>query len=199
MAKDQVATTGRKTDLIVIGGSAGSLSFVLNMMPHLKASTFLAAILVLHRKQTEDSALIDVLRHRTVFRVKEADDKDEIVPGTIYVAPADYHVLIEKEKTITLDDSEKINYSRPSIDVTFESAADVYGDRLACVLLSGANADGTEGLIKAKKAGALVIIQDPQSAEVPVMPSEALARVKPDAIISEKDLGKTLRSLLGLR
>jgi two-component system, chemotaxis family, protein-glutamate methylesterase/glutaminase len=168
-------------ELLLIGGSAGSLTMVLKILPLLKKEMNLAVILVFHRKQSDDDTiLIDMLSSRTDFRVKEADDKDEIMPGTIYIAPSDYHVLIEKNKLITLDASEKINFSRPSIDVCMESAADVYGAKLACMLLSGANADGVEGLKTAKKLGGFVIVQDPASAEMPYMPREAIENVSVD-------------------
>jgi two-component system, chemotaxis family, protein-glutamate methylesterase/glutaminase len=171
-----------KMKLLVIGGSAGGLSMILKILPYLKADMSLSVIIVLHRKQTEGNALLDVLSKRTSFKVKEAEDKDLLAPGHIFMAPADYHLLIEKDGTITLDDSEKVNYSRPSIDVTFESAADALPDSLTCLLLSGANADGVAGLVAAKRAGAFVAIQDPSSAEVPFMPRAALQEVNADFI-----------------
>jgi two-component system chemotaxis response regulator CheB len=183
-------------ELIVIGGSAGSLSVVMKIIRLLKKEMNFAIVIVFHRKQSEDDTLIEILGKRTDFRVKEADDKDDITPGVIYVAPADYHLLIEKNKVITLDDSEKVNYSRPSIDVTFESAADVFGDRLVCILLSGANADGAEGLKKAKSAGALVVVQDPATAEVPFMPAQALLRVNPDLIFSLNNIEKLIDTII---
>ncbi|MBT1704774.1 chemotaxis protein CheB [Chryseosolibacter indicus] len=175
-------------ELLVIGGSAGSLSVVLKILPHINRSLGLAIIIVFHRKNSEDTSLIEVLSRRTDCYVKEAEDKDELQPGTIYLAPADYHVLIEKDRSITLDDSEKINHSRPSIDVTFESAAEVYNSSLACMLLSGANADGVEGLISARKRGALILVQDPATAEVPFMPKQALERVGVDFLVKECNL-----------
>jgi two-component system chemotaxis response regulator CheB len=109
-------------------------------------------------------------------------------PGVIYLAPADYHVLIERDHTITLDDSEKINFSRPSIDVTFESAAEIYGSSLLCMLLSGANADGVSGLQAARKKGAYIIVQDPATAEVSYMPRQAVENVSVDLLLNEKNL-----------
>src|SRR5687768_10734481 len=121
MAKDKI-----NHRVFVIGGSAGSLTMVLKMLPCLELDD-VSLIIVFHRKQSEDEVLIDILRSRTTYLVKEADDKDLLLPGVVYIAPADYHLLIEKEMMITLDDSEKVNYSRPSIDVTFESAAEACG------------------------------------------------------------------------
>lgn len=190
-----MAEPTRKYDLLTIGGSAGSLTMVLKIIPQLTLDMNLAVVIIFHRKQSEDNVLLDVLATKTTFVVKEAEDKDEIRPGVIYIAPAEYHLLIEKDKTISLDDSEKVNYSRPSIDVTFESAAEACGESLACLLLSGANADGVEGLIKAKQAGALIMVQDPASAEVSYMPEQAMARVKCDFIVDGKNVAK-LKSVL---
>lgn len=183
--------------LLVIGGSAGSLSVVIRMMPFFSPDMKLAVILVFHRKLTDANVLTDVLKARTSCAVIEAEDKEEIRPGCIYLAPPEYHLLIEKDGTITLDDSERVNYSRPSIDVTFESAAEIFGERLACILLSGANADGAEGLKIAKKHKALIVVQEPRYAEVSFMPEQALARVTPDFILNEDsfvDIFNTIRA-----
>ena len=179
---------GTKYDLLVIGGSAGSLSIVLKIIPLLEKQMNLCVIIIFHRKSTEETTLLDVLSTRTSYIVKETDDKDPITPGVVYVAPADYHVLIEKDMTITLDYSEKINYSRPSIDVTFETAAEVFGEKLICMLLSGANADGVQGLISARKTGAFIVVQDPASAEVPYMPQVAVDNVAVDLMLSDDNL-----------
>jgi two-component system chemotaxis response regulator CheB len=182
-------TSNVRYELLIMGGSAGSLAMVLKVLPLLKKEMNIAVIIIFHRGQSDDETIIvDMLSSRTEFAVKEADDKDEIMPGTIYIAPSDYHVLIEKNKTITLDASEKINFSRPSIDVSFESAADVYGAKLACMLLSGANADGVNGLKAAKNLGALIIVQDPVSAEMPYMPREAIENVPVDLQLNYTNL-----------
>jgi two-component system chemotaxis response regulator CheB len=177
-----------KYDLIVIGGSAGSLVMVLKILPFLKKKSNLAVIIVFHRKPTEDNALIEILSGRTKFVVKEADEKDELLPEMIYIAPADYHVLVEKDHTISLDVSERVNYCRPSIDVTFSSAAEVYKGKLVCMLLSGANADGVHGLIRAKSLGALIVVQDPVDAEVPFMPKEAVQHATVDYLINDSNI-----------
>ena len=161
---------------------------VLDIVSALESTSALSVIVVLHRKQSDDSALLDLLSKRTTFSVKEVDDKDKIEPQCIYLAPADYHVLVEKDLTLSLDDSEKINFSRPSIDVTFESAAQVVGDKLMCVLLSGANADGVAGLVAAKRKGALIVVQDPSASEFPVMPQQALGQVQVDMLLNDRNL-----------
>jgi two-component system chemotaxis response regulator CheB len=178
----------KKDKLLMIGGSAGSLAMVLQILPLFKKSMNIPVVIIFHRKQSEDTVLIDLLSSRTGYTVKEADDKDEIKPGIIYIAPVDYHLLIEKKKTLSLDDSEKVNFSRPSIDVAFESAADVYGPNLTCLLLSGANADGVAGLQAAKKVGATIVVQDPLSAEVPFMPKAAVENVAVDFLLDSSNL-----------
>src|ERR1700733_10706512 len=113
--------------LLVIGGSAGSLDVLLEILPHLRKDLPFAIAVVLHRKKESDSVLNDLLSGRSALPVKEVEDKQRILPATIYLAPADYHLLVEKDGWFAVDASEKVNYSRPSIDVSFESAADAYG------------------------------------------------------------------------
>jgi two-component system chemotaxis response regulator CheB len=177
----------RQYKLLIIGGSAGSLSVILKIVAKLTSKSNLAVLIVVHRKQADESVLIDVVSARTSFKVKEAEDKDELVPGCIYISPPDYHVLVEKNNTISLDDSERINYSRPSIDATFESAAEAFKEDLICLLLSGANADGVLGLKQVKKRGGTVLVQDPETAEVPYMPHEAVRVVEHDGLVSGFD------------
>jgi two-component system chemotaxis response regulator CheB len=195
MAKSELITGDKPRRVMVIGGSAGALSMVLNIAHHMRADMSLALIIVLHRKPAEENVLQEVLMSKTGLEVKEAEDKDELLPGVIYLAPADYHVLGEREGTLMLDDSEKVNFSRPSIDVTFESAAEIYGKSLLCVLLSGANADGAEGLVKAKEKGAIAVIQDPKSADFGYMPSQALEVVKPDLLLDVNNIDRLFELL----
>ena len=129
--------------------------------------------------------------------VKEVEEKESIIPGVIYIAPPDYHVLIEKDFTFSLDYSEKVNYSRPSIDITFESAADVYGDRLACLLLSGSNADGVMGMKTAKAIGGLTAVQDPATCEMPYMPQRALDEVEIDFVVNDGNIREFLETCDG--
>jgi two-component system, chemotaxis family, protein-glutamate methylesterase/glutaminase len=178
----------KRYDLVVIGGSAGSLGVVLNMLPHLKKEMNICVIVIFHRKSAEETSLVEMFTHRTEFAVRETGDKDELSPGVIYIASPDYHLLIEKDMTLTLDASEKVNYSRPSIDVTFECAAEVYGEKLMCILLSGANDDGVNGLIRAKELGAFIVVQDPKTAESPFMPQSAVDRVEVDLLLTDNNL-----------
>lgn len=170
--------------LIAIGGSAGSLDVLLQLLPNWSLPYPAALIIILHRKNDYDSSLTELLASKSVWPVKEAEDKEAIAAGVIYIAPSDYHLFIEANHTFSLDYSEKINYSRPSIDATFETAAMAYKERLACILLSGANSDGTEGLKIVAAQGGKIIVQDLQSAGVPFMPAYALEHVNPDAVLA---------------
>lgn len=185
----------RKIDALVIGGSAGSLDVLLKILPEISPNIDFTIIIVVHRKQGMDSLLSDLLSYRTALKVKEVDEKEKIKKGYIYIAPSDYHLLIEKDFTFSLDYSEKINYSRPSIDVTFQTAADAYGDRLVCLLLSGSNADGVNGLIFAKKNGGITLAQDPASAQVTYMPEQAILRANVSAVLKIEEMANYINSL----
>jgi two-component system chemotaxis response regulator CheB len=182
-----------KKELLVIGGSAGSLDALLHLLPGLEEEMELAIVIVVHRRG--ESILTNLLSDRTSREVKEAEEKEIIKAGTIYIAPADYHLMIEKDKTFSLDFSEKVNYSRPAIDVTFETAADAYGAALVGLLLSGANADGSAGLKKIKAAGGYVMVQDPDEAKVAYMPRQALLSLEADAIVKMAAVPAILKNL----
>ncbi len=180
--------------LIVIGGSAGSLQGVLKILAYIKEGFPVPVLLVLHRNVQFDSSLEELLSARTGLIAKEIDEKDRIEPGYVYISPADYHVLIENDHSFSLDESEKVNFSRPSIDVVFSSAAAVYKNSLVAILLSGANADGTEGLIAVKEKGGMVVIQDTDEAIVPFMPQFALRHVKADHVLTVSEIAGLLNS-----
>lgn len=181
--------------LIAIGGSAGSLHVLMQLLPVWQLPYPVALVIVLHRKNDYDSSLTELLAMKSSWPVKEAEDKEPILPCTIYIAPSDYHLFIEANQTFSLDYSEKINYSRPSIDATFETAAIAYGPRLVCILLSGANTDGTEGLKKVKEHGGRIIIQDPGTANVPFMPHHAIENTIPDAVLAPGNILPFLQQL----
>ncbi|ADB37083.1 chemotaxis protein CheB [Spirosoma linguale] len=183
------------TEAILIGGSTGSIEVLLRVLPALTTPLSFALIIVLHRKNTADSTLANLLSLKTDSPFREVDDKDPIRPGTIYLAPADYHLLIEQDKSFSLDDSEKVNYSRPSIDVTFESAADVYRSSLIGILLSGANADGTKGMQAIQKTGGLLVAQHPDTALVGFMPQQAIANTTIDYVLDIDGLIEFLKSV----
>ncbi|RYD73963.1 MAG: chemotaxis protein CheB [Sphingobacteriales bacterium] len=181
---------------LVIGGSAGSLDVLLELFPSLSEKMSFPIILVTHRKSGNDALLTDLLTSRTRLKVNEAEEKDRLLAGNVYIAPADYHLLIEENGTISLDYSEKVNYSRPSIDVTFQSAAEVYKDGLVCILLSGSNADGVEGLKTVKKLGGLVVVQNPKTAIIPYMPQQAVNEVRSAVVLDAGDMADFINKLV---
>ncbi|WP_295121614.1 chemotaxis protein CheB [uncultured Chitinophaga sp.] len=174
------------TRLIVIGGSAGSLRTILDILPDLDTGLQAAIVVVLHRHHVYDSTLTELLSVRTSLAVKEAEEKEALMNGCIYIAPADYHLLVESDHTLSLDYSEKVNYSRPSIDVTLSSAAPVYGANMAALLLSGGNTDGTEGLEEVREFGGLIAVQNPVVAEVEYMPKHALQALDVQLVLSNE-------------
>ena len=181
--------------VVIIGGSAGSLDVLLKILPGLAAIPSFALVIVLHRKSGEDTTLEELIAVKTAIPVKEVEDKVLLEAGYIYIAPADYHLLFEKNGELSLDISEKVHYSRPSIDVSFESAADAYGQAVTAILLSGANADGTHGLKTVKEAGGATVVQKPESAEVPFMPANAIGNMQVDYILDPEGLLAFIRGL----
>jgi two-component system chemotaxis response regulator CheB len=182
--------------LILIGGSAGSLEIILNIISELPINKSYTCVIIVHRKSSSESILQDLFSGKTSLPVKEVEDKETIVPGTIYLAPADYHLLFENTTTFSLDASEKIHFSRPSIDVSFESASQAFADLTVAILLSGANADGAKGLQKIEASGGLVVIQDPETAEVGYMPAQGLKLVQSAVVLPGDQIGKYLCNLL---
>ncbi len=185
----------KNCDAIIIGGSAGSLDVLLKVFPSLSITITFPVIIVLHRKPGADSLLTEILSSKTKLIVKEVEEKEAIQPGVIYLAPSDYHLLVENNRTFSLDGSEKINYSRPSIDVTFQSAAEVYKENLVCLLLSGGNSDGAEGLRFVKKYGGHTLIQNPGSAVVSYMPAYAEGNLAIDRVMEVEEIGPYINSL----
>jgi len=193
MAQDGITKPYR---LLIIGGSAGSLEVLIRLLPRLQELKEVAVVIVMHRKAGE-SLLVQLLAEKTSWPVKEAEEKESINSGTIYVAPPDYHLLFEKDKTFSLDFSEKVHYSRPSIDVSFESVADAWGASVIAVLLSGANADGAEGLDQVRKAGGVTIVQDPKEASVSYMPQQAIDNFQVYYIANTNAMATIIMKLAG--
>ena len=175
-------------ELVIIGGSSGSLDIVLKIISSLRKDISVAIVVVVHRKTTSDSTLSELFAIRSSLPVKEVEDKDEIIPGFVYLAPSDYHLLFEKRHVFALDYSEKVNYSRPSIDVTFDSAAEAYGNNAVAILLSGANADGTEGMKAIHQKGGITIAQTPGTASFPYMPEQAILNAPIDFQMSVEEM-----------
>ena len=182
-------------DAIVVGGSSGGIDALLYMLPALPATLRAAVLVVMHLPRDRPSLLAEIFRHRCGLPLKEAHDKDAIAPGTVYFAPPDYHLLVDAGPRLALSVDAPVHFSRPSIDVLFESAADQYGERLLGILLSGANEDGARGLQAIAAAGGLVVVQDPASASMPAMPQAALARVAADHVLPPAGIADLLVDL----
>lgn len=187
-----------KTGIFLMGGSAGSISVLMITLPHLKADISFPIVIILHRKYHPQSTLDELLSSVSSIPVWEAGDKMELKAGEIYLVPSDYHLLFESENLISLDASEKVNYSRPSIDVTFESAARIFGDKVCALLLSGGNADGIEGLKSIYHHGGRVCIQDPETAEVDFMPRKAIEAIESPFIIAPDQIATYINNLKNL-
>lgn len=163
-------------EIVVVGTSWGGLSALRELVSNLPASFGIPVVLVQHRHRQSDHVLSALLQDRTSLCVCEVEDKAPISRGNVYVAPADYHLLVESGY-FSLSTDEPVGFSRPSIDVTFTSVADSYGPRAVGVVLTGANADGSRGLRRIAERGGLAFVQEPVTAESPVMPSAALRAV----------------------
>jgi two-component system, chemotaxis family, protein-glutamate methylesterase/glutaminase len=181
---------------IVIGASAGGVEALAEILPTLPAAFRPALLIVLHLPRERPSLLVEIYEKRCALPVREADDKEPIEPGTVYFAPPDYHMLVEKSRQIALSADEPVHFSRPSVDVLFESAADVYGKRLLGIILTGANEDGTAGLHAIHRAGGVTVVQQPDSAKVPLMVVSALQRNPADFVLSLPDIAALLRGLV---
>lgn len=183
------------TEIFLIGGSAGSLKVILETLPDLNENLSFPIIIILHRKGSSDSMLSELLNAKTSLTVVEAEEKVILKPGFIYLAPPDYHLLIERDHSLSLDFSEKLNYSRPSIDVTFTSASEIFKDKTAGLLLSGANSDGVAGLNTIKQNNGTTLVQDPVTAEVDFMPKQAIMYATIDIVINPNQIAAFINQL----
>lgn len=181
---------------VVIGASAGAVDTLLGILPELPENYPLPLLIVVHLPPDRGSTLATLLDSRCHITVKEAEDKEPIRPGTAYLAPPDYHLLVEPEMVLSLSNEEPVFYSRPSIDVLFESAADAYGDTLAGVILTGANPDGARGLRAVFAAGGLAFVQTPESATADAMPRAALAACPGARVLTPGQIATVLKTEL---
>jgi two-component system, chemotaxis family, protein-glutamate methylesterase/glutaminase len=184
-----------KYKAVVIGASAGGMRALREILIELPKDFSLPVIIVQHLSPHSENFWVGAVNKECMLYVKEADEKESIVRGTVYVAPPGYHLLIEKDFTFTLTSDERVNFSRPSIDVMFQTAADAYKETLIGIILTGANNDGAEGLLEIKKKGGLTIAQDPTEAEVQAMPLAAIMKAKPKHILPLKDIAPLLLKL----
>lgn len=184
-------------EAIVIGASAGGLQALKTVLTALPASFPFPIAIVQHIADRSESVMAELLDRASRIAVNEAEDKELLRPGTAYLAPPGYHLLIEPDRSFSLSVDERVNYACPSIDVLFESAAEVFGKALIGVILTGANADGAHGLKTIKAHGGLAIVQNPENAESPVMPRAALAATEVDYRVNLEQLAPLLLRLTG--
>jgi two-component system chemotaxis response regulator CheB len=185
---DNIVQRWRNTDLLLLGGSAGSFKPIYSSVKIFPANLNKTVIIVIHRKKNFFSEIEKLFAESSRMLMREISDKDMLDNNTIYIAPANYHTLVEKDKSFSLDVSDAVWYSKPSIDVTFESVSEIYKERCTAVLFSGANADGAEGLFKLRNKGALTIVQDPDEAEMSEMPRAAVNMDAAEYILKTQDI-----------
>ena len=220
-----------RVDAIVIGASAGGVEALSALLPALPASLEAPVFIVLHLPRERPSLLAEIFSAKCALPVREADDKEPVEAGTVYFAPTDYHLMVDRlhqpwlaaptsvgtvgaidrlgvastarsgsaDPTwqIALSTDEPVHYSRPSIDVLFESAAEAYRDRLLAIVLTGANQDGAEGLAAVHAARGITVVQSPDEAQSPLMPASAIKRVQPDHVLLLNGIATLLRTLGG--
>ena len=180
---------------VAVGASAGGVEAVCMLLAALPRSFKPALLTVIHIPSGIDSLLIDVLQPRCALAVREAQDKEEIESGTVYVAPPGYHLLVEPDRTLALSADEPVNFCRPSIDVLFESAAYAYGTELLAIVLTGANDDGADGLTVVRASGGRAWVQEPATAVAPTMPAAALGRAGADRILTLEEVAAELAAM----
>jgi two-component system chemotaxis response regulator CheB len=190
----QLIDRWKHSEILLLGGSAGAFKIVFAAVRLLQPGFNKAVLIVLHRNKTNTGEMEKTLAQNTGLPLKEVSDKHTIERNAIYVAPAGYHTLVEKNGVFGMDVSDPVLYSKPSIDVTFESAADSYRDKCTAILLSGANADGTWGLLSLKQAGSLTIVQDPAEAEMPEMPIAAINASAAEYILTTRQIFNLLKT-----
>jgi two-component system, chemotaxis family, protein-glutamate methylesterase/glutaminase len=183
-----------KIDAVVIGASAGGVQALSVLLPALPATLRAAVFIVLHLSRDKPSVLAEIFQPKCALPVLEAEDKLPVIPGHVYVAPANYHMLIDPGPQLALSADDPVHHSRPSIDVLFESAADVYKDRLLGVILTGANEDGAVGLACVKDAGGFTIVQSPETAQAPLMVKAALALRPADWVLPLDEIAAMLQA-----
>jgi two-component system chemotaxis response regulator CheB len=184
-----------RTEAVVVGTSAGGVQALSELLPALPAGAKASVFVVLHLPRDRPSLLVEVFSHKCLLAVGEAEDKEPVTPGKVYFAPPNYHLLIDRGPQLALSADEPVHHSRPSIDVLFESAAEIYRDRLLGVILTGANEDGAAGLAAVHDAGGITVIQEPRTAQSSLMVLSALQRRSPDLVLPLPKIAELFGSL----
>jgi two-component system chemotaxis response regulator CheB len=193
------STLPHPVDAVVIGASSGGIDVLGTLLPALPRDYPLPVAVCLHVPPDHRSLLVEVFGYRCAIRLKEVDDKDKVEPGVVYFAPPDYHLLFEDRTIFSLSVDDPVNHSRPSIDVLFQSAADVFGARVLGILCSGSNDDGAAGLAGICAAGGIAAVQDPHGATSPEMPAAGLHACPTALVHDPKGLAQLLRNAGGMK
>lgn len=189
------ARWGNAFEAVVLGASRGGVEALGRVIAKLPAEFPLPLLVVEHRRDSADSTLASHLGAQSRLRVKEAEDKEPLAAGTIFLAPGGYHLLVERDRTLSLSVDAPVHYCRPSIDVLFDTAAEAFGARLVGVVLTGFGCDGAAGLARIARDGGTAIVQDPRTAEAPEMPLAALERTKTNAVLGLDEIGALLAEI----
>ncbi|HTA91632.1 MAG TPA: chemotaxis protein CheB [Polyangiaceae bacterium] len=183
----------RSCQALLIGASAGAVDALNAILPAVPRAARVPVVVVVHLPANRPSLLPELFAPRCAARVREPEDKEPVSAGTIWFAPSNYHLLIERDRTFSLSVDEPVKFSRPSIDVLFESAVDVFAGKLCALVLTGANDDAARGARVVRDAGGTVVVQDPWTAEAKEMPSAAIAQANPQLIASLPEIAAFLR------
>ena len=189
----------RRIEAVVVGASAGALEALSVVLPALPADFPIPLLVVVHLPPDRKSLLTSLLRGRCRIDVQEAEDKTTPEPGAAYIAPPDYHLMVEPDGRLSLSSEEPVLFSRPSIDVLFETAAETFGPALVGVVLSGANSDGTRGLRAILDAGGLGVVQRPETAQASAMPTSAIAACPEASALGLEEIAGFLRDMMVAR
>jgi len=188
------ACSGR-FDLVTIGVSTGGVDLLLELLPALPADFPAPLLVCLHAPADTTASLAETLDHRSRIHVTEAQNQQLLQPATVYLCPGGYHLHVEHDGRCSLSVDAPVNYARPSADVLFDSAAQIYRERLLAVVLSGAGDDGAEGVRRVRQLGGVVVVQDPADALLADMPRAALQAVQPDHLVKTEHLATLLLRL----
>ena len=185
----------RSIELVAIGASAGGVDAIGTVLEALPADFPAAIAIVLHLPPDRKSLLPELFAARCALPVREVEDKEFIVPGVVYIAAPDYHMLVEPDRSFGVSQDDAVNFSRPSIDMLLESSAIAYRERLLGIVLTGANADGAAGLRRVRALGGQAWVQDPDTADSPEMPASAIAQAGADAVMDIRTLANALAGI----
>jgi two-component system chemotaxis response regulator CheB len=186
-------------EFVVIGASLGGLHAVATLLSHLPQDFAVPIAVAQHRAPVPDDDLAAIWQRSTALSVRDAEDKVPIEPNHVYIAPADYHLLVESRDLFALSTDPPVLWARPSIDVLFESAAQIYQDKVIGVVLTGASADGSNGLKAIRRRGGCALVQDPLTAECAIMPQAALGATDVNHVLAPSDLGRVIGALAAAR